>query len=100
MKIQKFGIEIRSIGSAKDLYNEVDMVLKKYNIQSGQINANIQVQTVAHALQDMIAYKDWFSICTIQSCAQLCGIRIPQERLDVYQSVHCIHWSKMLPDYR
>lgn len=99
MILQKLGIEVRKIGDVNSLYNEVDLILKKFDIQQG-ISASIQIQTVAHALQKMFDVEKYFDICIIRSCAELCNIVISKERLNVYQSIHCMHWNEMLPDYR
>lgn len=100
MMLQKFGIEIRKIGNSKNLYSEIDMVLKRSGIESGEVNTEVQTQALAHSLQKMLTVDSWFSICTIKDCAEMCGICISKERLDIYRTCHCIHWSAMLPEFR
>lgn len=99
MQIQKFGIEIRKIGNIESLYKEVDLVLNKIGCDNG-VSAIIQKQTVAHALQKMITTQEYFDVCTIRNCAEMCQMRIPKERMDVYSSIHCLYWNQMLPEYR
>jgi hypothetical protein len=100
MKMQKLGIEIRKIGSIENLYNDVDVILKSHNVPNGSISADMQVATVAHALQSMMQVERHFSICTIRDCAELCQVCVPEERMKVYRSIHCMKWAEMLPDYR
>ncbi len=100
MQIQKLGLEIRKIGSLNNLYKDVDAVLSKYDIKSGEINATLQVNAVAHALQKMLSTDGYFSICCIRECASLCQIIISGERMKLYQTQHCIHWKDMMPDFR
>ena len=87
-------------GNVKNLYNDVDMVLRNNSVQPGAINANVQVATVAHALQKMLKTQRYFDVCTIDKCAELCQVCIPKERMLVYRTVHCVDWNEMLPDYR
>ena len=99
MTFQKFGLEIRKIGDIKSLYQEVDLVLNKNQIKTG-ISASIQIQTTAHALQKMLSTENHFDICLIRNLSNLCQICIPQERMLVYSSIHCMHWCEMTQDYR
>ena len=95
-----FGIEIRKVGSAKSLYEDVDRVLKNYNIPKGSVSQDLQVSTVAHSLHKMIQVESYFNICTVDHCVKICQIIIPAERYKVYHAIHCMHWNEMLPDYR
>lgn len=88
-----FGIELRRT-SVKDLYNDVDMVLSKFNMKEMERGA------VAHALQDMFSADKFFSVCTIKECSKVSGVIITQERMNIYNSQHCIAWSAMLPEFR
>lgn len=99
MQLQTFGIEIRKIGDVNSLYKEVDIVLKKSEVKD-LISPIVAVQTVAHSLQKMFEMGRHFDICAIRSCAQICQICIPKERMNVYEAIHCLSWSEMLPDYR
>jgi hypothetical protein len=100
MRIQKLGLEIRKIGNLDNLYRDVDLVLSKYQIKSGEINANVQVNAVAHSLQKMFKTENYFSVCCIRDCASLCQINISAERMRVYQTQHCVSWSEMTDDFR
>lgn len=97
-----FGIEIRKKGSinAKSLYRDVDRVLENYNIPKGSVSQDVQVSTVAHALQKMIQVEAYFNICTVDRCISICQILIPAERYKIYHAIHCMHWNEMLPEYR
>jgi hypothetical protein len=57
MQIQKLGLEIRKLGSLNNLYKDVDMILRNYDIKSGEINTTIQSNAVAHALQKMLSVE-------------------------------------------
>ena len=98
--MQKFGIEIRKVGDTKNLYNDVDIVLKRFGMQTRPVSNEAKVQTVAHALQRMLKSERHFSVCTVRDCAAVCQICIPEERMEIYRAVHCMDYSEMLPDYR
>lgn len=98
--MQKFGIEIRKVGSTKNLYNDIDMILAKNGMGQKLVSDDMIAQTTAHALQKMLKSDSHFSVCTVKECAKLCSICIPQERQNIYSAAHCISWSEMLPDYR
>jgi len=98
--MQKFGIEIRKVGDTKNLYKDVDLILKRNGVESNYVSDIAKQRTVAHALQRMLEPDRYFDVCTIDSCIKVCSICIPAERYAMYRAVHCIHWDKMLPDYR
>lgn len=98
--LNKLGFEIRKIGSLDNLYQDVDRVLSNFRVDNGQINISVQVNAVAHSLQKMISSQNYFDVCTIRNCAELCGLVIPADRMKVYQTQHCIHWSEMTTDFR
>lgn len=100
MQIHKIGLEIRRIGSLKNLYKDVNTVLEKHQIESGGINATVQVNTTAHALHKMLQTKNYCSVSTIKECADLCQIVIREERIKVYRAMHCVHWDEMEDDFR
>ena len=100
MQIQKLGLEIRKLGSLNNLYKDVDMVLSNYGIKAGEINANVQINAVAHSLQKMLKTERHFSVCCIRDCASLCQICISAERMKVYQAQHCVNWDEMTNEFR
>ena len=100
MEIQKFGIEIRSMGNVKNVYKDVDRMLGNYNIPKKGINVAIQIQTVAHSLQKMMSVENYFDVCAIRNCAKLCQINISNERMSMYSSIHCMGWNEMTPEYK
>lgn len=100
MQIQKLGLEIRKLGSLTNLYNDVDMVLNNYKIPANGINRTIQATATAHSLQTMLKTENYFSVCCIKDCAKLCQITIDAERMNVYNSIHCVSWNEMLPEFR
>lgn len=100
MQIQKFGLEIRKIGNTQNLYSDVDLILRKYEVPVTGINMTVQQQATAHALQHMLQVDRWCDVCAIKECAKLCQICISDERMAVYSTQHCIHWNNMLPEFR
>jgi hypothetical protein len=100
MLIKKLGLEIRKVGSTPELYRDVDIVLAKHNVPTGGVSAEVQIGTVAHSLHKMLSTKGYFDICTVRSCADLTGLHISSERMDMYRAIHCMSWNDMEPDYR
>lgn len=92
--MKAFGIEIRKQGTAEGLYNDVDLVLKQSDFMQ------VQRMAAAHSLQRMFQVDRFLDICCIKECCQVCHIHIPKERMDIYQSLHCVHWNEMLPEFR
>lgn len=98
--MQTFGIEIRKVGDTKNLYRDVDLVLSRYGMSEQEVSDIAKIQTVAHALQNMMKVERHFSVCTIDRCAEVCQVCISTERKRIYSAAHCLNWSDMLPDYR
>lgn len=97
--MKAFGIEIRK-SSSVNLFKDVDAVLAKHGVKHGEITAELQMSTCAIALKKMMRRDNFFSVCTISDCAKLCAIVVPRDRMNVYQSVHCVNWSDMDGEYR
>ena len=100
MIIKSLGLEIRKPETLDSLYEKVDSVLENNGFTGNNISTEVKVQTVAHALQDMLQPHKHFSVCTIDECAEVSGVCISYERRKIYQTIHCLNWSKMLPEYR
>lgn len=99
--MKAFGIELRRANSIVNLYEDVDKTLANAGLQPGQpINANIQIQSVAHSLQRMFDPEKYCDVCCIRECAQLCGIYIDSKRMQVYSTQHCVRWNQMIPEFR
>lgn len=94
MTIRKFGLELRKINNVSALYKDVNLILNQVNL------SDIRVQTVAHSLQKMLQVQNYFDVCTINNCAKICQLCIPDERMDIYRSIHCIQWNEMTQEYR
>ena len=94
------GLEIRKKNTIGNLYADVDKTLLANGLKNGEVSVELQSQAVAHSLQKMLKPSSHFSICTIRECIEVSKIVIPQERMDVYHSIHCVHWSEMLQDFR
>lgn len=93
MKLERFGIEIRKIGTVTALYEDVDKILQNHDV-------NVKRQTVAHALQKMLKPGNWLNVCSIKECAKVANVYIEQERMDIYRAVHCVNWNEMTDEYR
>lgn len=100
MTERKIGIEITNKSESKKLFEQADILLDKNNIPPNGITREIQAQTVAHALQKMIRNDVYFSVTTLEKCANVCGIIISKERMNVYDTIHCMNWNEMIPEYR
>ncbi len=100
MKLTTFGLEIRKINGVKELYEDVDAILDSSGIVTNEVPVNLQVQTVAHSLHKMLKNSGYLSICTIKECAKIGNVFISEERMSIYQSLHCMNWSEMMEDYR
>lgn len=99
--MKKFGYELRKIGNVKALYDDVDMILSKHEINpQDHISKMVQTQTASHMLHKMFKPDRWVDVCNIKTCASLCCICIKEERMEVYNIAHCMHWSEMTEDYR
>lgn len=94
-----FGIEIRRKGNVTSLYSDVSTVLQKAGIQGEVISKDFKRTSIAHSVQKMIS-GNYFSVCTVDECAKVAGLVIPQERKNIYNTQHCINWSEMLPEHR
>jgi hypothetical protein len=92
-----FGIEIRRFGDRPGFFKEVDIILAG---NGSGVSKELAAEGVAHALQKMINSESCFDVCTVRSCAELCRLTIPEERMNFYRVVHCIKWNQMLPDFR
>jgi hypothetical protein len=102
MQIQRFGIELRTLNDTKSLFDSVDAVLSKTDSKSriGKVGDSAKIQTVAHALNKMLKTQNYFDVCTIDKCSELCQICISKERQAMYRSIHCMHWADMTNEYR
>lgn len=94
------GLEIRKKNTIGNLYADVDKTLLANGLKDGEVSTEVQSQAISHSLQKMLKPDSHFSICTIRECIEVSKIVIPQERMDVYQSIHCVYWSEMLQDFR
>ena len=92
--MQIFGLEIRKAGDINTLYENVDSVLSKINMD------DMKKLSVAHALQKMLSTERHFNICAIRDCAKVTQTIIDDERMRIYQTQHCINWNEMLPEFR
>jgi len=98
--MESFGLELRTRGTVKSLFNDIDAVLGKNGINTGEVNQSSQIAAVAHSLQKMLQVDEWFDIITVKDCASLCQICISIERMRLYRTQHCIRWSEMTIDWR
>ena len=98
--MQAFGIEIRKKDNVRELYKDVDLILRATEMPPGGVSRMMQIQAVAHALQNMLQVGKHFSICTVTDCAKVVQIHISAERMRIYQTAHCMDWNAMTTEYR
>lgn len=88
-------LDIRKAGTAMEyIYDTVDRTLATID------PTTIERETVGHALQHMFQAHRHFSVCKVRECAKLCNVVIPKERMKIYDTMHCINWNEMDPEYR
>lgn len=96
-----FGMEIRRIGQLANLYRDADLVLQKLGVEhQGEVPKVMGVSAAAHAINKMLKVDRYFDITTIQQCSKVCSIVVSAERMEVYRTMHCVHWNEMLPEFR
>lgn len=94
MKVQKFGIELRKIGTVHAIYDDVDSILDGMSLKE------VQTDTIAHAMHKMLKVKEWLDVTTITECRDIAQVHIPKEHMQIYRAVHCMHWNEMTTEYR
>lgn len=93
--MKKIGVEARKEIS----YTDVDLFLNNFGIERGGVNKFSQKSSISHAIHKMFT-GTYFSIITIENCADLCNIVIPKDRQRLYNTQHCMEWAEMLPEHR
>ncbi len=96
--MKKFGIEIRRANKIGGLYQDVDRVLG--GLPPGGVSREVQIQAVAHSLQQMLKAGHWLDICAIKDCRDISQVHISAERMQVYHSQHCVSWNEMTDEFR
>lgn len=61
--------------------------------------ADLKKQIAITALNDMMS-RGHFSICTIDSVAELLGVNAKGEAYTMLRALHCVDWAKMPQDVR
>lgn len=41
-----------------------------------------------------------FSVCCVDKAAKSLGVRISRKNQEIYDNLHCVHWSDMSPEFR
>ena len=98
MTMKTFGIEIRRANKISGLYQDVDRTLR--GLGPGEVSIEIQTQAIAHSLQQMMKAGNYFDVCTIKTCRDVCQTHISSERMAVYRAAHCIDWNEMTDEFR
>ena len=83
----------------KFLYDHVDDLLVKFMISKNNVTPQIKIDGVLNALRNLFK-KGFFDICVVKDCAELLKLKIPETRLLLYRTQHCIHWKDMEPQFR
>lgn len=100
MQLQRLGIDIRKIGSTKNLMSDVDLVLKANGMEHGTVSVSVAMESIRHALYEMMKPDKFFSVCVMNKAIDVLNIHITSERMNIYRSVHCISWNNMLESFR
>lgn len=98
--MKNFDLEIRKAGSFPALFENVDQVLAKHGMVSGQVSIKAAIQTVEHSLNHMLKNMSYFCVTTIRSCAESAAIHISSPRMAIYSAAHCVRWGDMTADYK
>lgn len=53
-----------------------------------------QEETIRLSLKEMFK-SSHFSICTIRDCIKISGIQVPEDELDCWEALHCVHYNTM-----
>lgn len=94
-----FNLEIRKNGDFRSIFKDVDSILAKHGMVSGQTSIKVAKEAVAHSLQNMLK-RNYFDVCTINNCSEASLIKISSARRAIYHTAHCIHWGDMTLDYK
>lgn len=98
-----FGLELRKKDSPmkmSTIYDNVDKILSESGINKDCVSFDVQSQAIAHSLHKMLKSDSYFCICTIRNCIELSNLVISKERMNLYQTQHCVHWNEMTEDFR
>ena len=83
----------------KFLYDHVDDLLVKFMISKNNVTPQIKIDGVLNALRNLCK-RGFFDIGVVKDCAELLKINIPETRLLLYRTQHCIHWKDMEPQFK
>lgn len=100
MQLQRLGIDIRKIGSTKNLMSDVDLILKSNGMERRTVDPFLALDAIRHALHQMMKPDNFFSVCVMDKAIAVLKIHITSERMNIYRSVHCVHWNNMLESFR
>lgn len=76
-----------------------DNILKKYKTD-GVIPESIQGQITLSVLKKLSERNDHFSVCDINRLAKLHNVHITKERMDMFDSLHCVSYADMTQETR
>lgn len=79
-------LEIRRVNRT-NLYKDVDRVLA-----SGH---DIATSATELALNHMFRQQHYFSVCTVERVAKMNDICISARNMEIYNTLHCVHWNTM-----
>ena len=80
------------------LIKAADKILQKY--AKDAVPENIKGQAVLSVLKNMTQRKEWFDVTAVRELAKLNEITISAEHMELFHSLHCIHWNEMHSDTR
>lgn len=81
------------------LYSKVDEVLERNGITDLTVPDRIKAEASWLAVRKMFR-GNHFSICTLRDVCELHNIHLPYEREKFYETLHCISFGEMNPDFQ
>lgn len=61
---------------------------------------NFERDALIIALAKMFNHAGHFSICDLEACLELAGIKVPRETLAPFRALHCVHYADMPPGFK
>lgn len=77
------------------LLKATDSILKKYGRET--VPENIKGQTVLSVIKTL-STGGHFSICNLDSLAEMAGVTFSTEHYDFFRTLHCVDWKNIHPE--
>ena len=80
------------------LLKATDSILKKYG-NNDDVPDNIKGQATLSALKSNFS-NSWFSVCELNDMCKMNDVRISEEKMSFFQTLHCVKFSDMTEETR